>query len=253
MKQIDCYELYDDPMAYDLLFHDTGEDLPFYLKLIRKYGDPVLEIACGTGRITIAIAREKIDISGLDVSERMLDFAKHKAIKEDLTVEFINADCRNFELNRKYRFIFIPFNSITHLHDLDSIESFFRSIRKHMEFDGVFVIDFFLPDMNYLMRDPLKRYPVGEYIDPGSCQKITVTETNEYDNASQINRIKWYYYHEKDGVEIVKENNMRIFFPQELDSLLIHNGFRITDKFGNYDESPICSDSKKQLIICGLS
>jgi len=101
-----------------------------------------------------------------------------------------------------------------------------------------------------LIRDPDKRYSVAKYPDPDGKRTVTITENNIYDTAAQINRIKWYY---KVGREKkVVENNMRIFFPQELDALLIYNGFTIEHKFGNYDEAPFNSESPNQLIICHM-
>ena len=69
MKPIDSLEIYDDPRHYDLKYEDFVEDVPFWLRQVEKYGEPVLELACGTGRITIPIAEKRFDITGLDISE----------------------------------------------------------------------------------------------------------------------------------------------------------------------------------------
>jgi len=108
----------------------------------------------------------------------------------------------------------------------------------------------FNPRLDILMRDPTRRYPVAEYPDPDGRGTVTITENNVYDRASQINRIKCYY-DVSDGKEaFVVENNMRIFFPQELDALLSYNGFTVDAKFGDYDETPFESSSPKQLVVC---
>jgi SAM-dependent methyltransferase len=249
VKPVDCQQLYNDGRHYDLQTRDVVEDIPFYLRQARKYGEPVLELACGTGRITIPIAEQGIKITGLDISEPMLSQARKKAAAKRVNVEWVQADCRNFKLGKKFRLIFLPFNSITHLHDLESIEACFFCAKRHLARDGRFIIDVFVPAMGILMRDPSKRYPVAEYPDPDGKGTVTITENNVYDGAAQMNRIKWYYSI-GGGKEFIKENNMRMFFPQELDALLKYNGFVIENKFADYGEAPFSSDSGKQLVIC---
>jgi len=250
MRPLDCADLYSDGRHYDLQTKGFVEDIPFYLRQVQKYGQPVLELACGTGRITIPLAQKGIQITGLDVSESMLAQARRKASQKNVAVTWIRADCRDFQQNQKFRLIFIPANSITHLHDLESLETFFSCVRIHLADKGRFVIDVFNPRLDILMRDPTKRYPVAEYSDPDDQGMVTVTESNAYDAAQQINRIKWYY---KTGEEErVVENNMRVFFPQELDGLLQYYGFVIEAKYGNYDETPFESGSPKQLVVCSL-
>lgn len=228
------------------------DDIPFYFRQIKKYGEPVLELACGTGRIAIPIAEQGIEITGLDISTRMLSYAERKAAMKGIDVEWVRADCRDFELNKKFKFIFFPFNSITLIHDLEGIESCFSCVKRHLDNEGRFVIDVFNPRLDILMRDPSKRYPVAKYSDPYGRGTVVITESNTYDAASQINRIKWYYRIGDQVEETVEELNMRIFYPQELDALLHYNGFVIESKFGNYDESPFVSTSPKQLVVCRM-
>ena len=250
MKPIDCKPLYDNPEYYDLQNNSIVDDIPFFLKQIEKYGDPVLELACGTGRITIPIAEEGIDISGLDIIKNMLSYAKSKAKAKNIDIEWIEADCRDFNIDKKFSIIFFPFNSIAHIHDLESIEACFSCVRKHLKHNGKFIIDMFNPSLDRLTRSTFTRYPVANLYDAYNKETLTIMESNSYDADTQINRIKWYYKKNDQTDEIVNELNMRIYYPQEIDALLKYNGFTIENKFGNYDESPFLSASPKQLIIC---
>lgn len=250
MKQIDSEPLYRDGRYYDIQHRNFKSDIPFYLDQARKYGDPILELACGTGRLTIPIAKEGYNIAGLDVSEGMLEKAKENARKKKLAIEWIKNDVRTFKLNKKFKLIIFPFNSIAHLHDLDSIDSCFTTVRKHLKTDGRFIVDMFNPKLSILTRNPKKRFPVAKYPDPDSNAMVVITESNTYDAAEQINYITWFYKIGKN--EFTCELNMRIYFPQELDTLLIHNGFIIENKFGSFASSQFNSKSEKQILVCKL-
>lgn len=104
-------------LIYDANMYDGMNtfllDLQFYKKWLPKNkGAKILELCCGTGRLTIPIAKDGYDISGLDYTSSMLEQAKVKAAEAGLDIRFIEADIRTFDLQEKYDLIFIPFNSI---------------------------------------------------------------------------------------------------------------------------------------------
>jgi SAM-dependent methyltransferase len=248
MKLVDCQDIYQDGKQYDLINRSFIEDIPFYLRQIQKYNTPVLEIACGTGRITLPIAEKGYSITGLDVSNGMLDHAKKKARAKNLHIEWILSDCRNFNLSQKFNIIIYPFNAMAHLHDLESLEACLTCIKKHLNPNGVFIVDIFNPKLEILIRDATWNYLVEEYIDPDTNELVVIMENNVYESDSQINRIKWYLNF-GNKKETAVDLNMRMWFPQEIDALLHYNGFRIEAKYGNYDESAFGSSSPKQIII----
>lgn len=77
-----------------------------------------------------------------------------------------------------------------------------------------------------------------------------MSKTIHYDLASQVSHETWYFRSEVTGEEEIVPLDLRMFFPQEIDSLLHYNGFTIVHKYGNYDESPFTSMSRKQIILC---
>jgi len=128
MKNSNHNNLLRDGRHYDLLSKGVIDDIPFYLRHVKKYGDPVLELACGTGRVTIPLAESGINITGIDISESMLSHAQAKAKEKEVAIEWIKGDCRDFKLNKKFNLIMFPFNTIAILHELKSIESCFSSV-----------------------------------------------------------------------------------------------------------------------------
>src|SRR4051812_3963797 len=99
-------DLYDHPALYDSLL-PVGAHVPYYLELARQAKGDVLELACGTGQLTLPIASAGIPIVGLDLSTPMLDTAKERAAAATLSIEYLLSDMRNFDLGRQFALIFI--------------------------------------------------------------------------------------------------------------------------------------------------
>jgi ubiquinone/menaquinone biosynthesis C-methylase UbiE len=250
-KKVDVLE-YLDARHYDLkvksLMRDRLDDIPFYLNKAREYGDPVLEIACGTGRVTIPIAKEGVSITGLDLLNSMLREAGKKAKEENLNIEWIEGDMTNFNLNRRFNLIIIPAVAFNWILENDNIRKCLECVKKHLTSKGRFILTAFNPDLEILARDPAKTFPNAEYPDPDGKGLITVRESNFYDKKSQINSVKYHYF--IGGKELINELKLRMIFPKELDMILKYNGFIIEAKFGEFDETPFTSDSRLQIIVC---
>jgi ubiquinone/menaquinone biosynthesis C-methylase UbiE len=88
-------------------------DLPFYLDLAEKTGGPILEVACGTGRVLLPIARKGIEIHGVDNSRPMLNILEKHLAREPQEVrqkvKIHEGDMRDFRLGSGYPLVIIPF------------------------------------------------------------------------------------------------------------------------------------------------
>ena len=140
MPQDKIDDIYLDGRQYDRLFGTGDADLPFWLSLAYQYGDPVLELACGTGRVSLALAQAGFRVTGLDNSEGMLGQARRKSREAGLEVGWVAADMRDFDLDRVFSLIIMPANALCHLLDLNSFESCMAQVRKHLAPDGRFAI-----------------------------------------------------------------------------------------------------------------
>lgn len=243
--------IYRNGKHYDQLFTGANQDLAFWIGQAEQHGDPVLELACGTGRVTIALARQGFRVTGLDNSEAMLNEAKRKSAAGNVEVEWIEADVCDFNLAMTFSLIILPANALCHLLSVDDLEACLVSVKKHLARGGKYVVDVFVPKMELLVDKPGERFPFSEYEDPDGRGRIVVTESYVYEPDTQIKRITTY--HALPGEEEIEgELNMRMYFPQELDALIKYNGFAIDDKYGSYDRTTFDSQSEKQLVVCSV-
>jgi SAM-dependent methyltransferase len=240
-------------LIYDANIYDgmntNLSDLQFYKKWLPKNKDAkILELCCGTGRLTIPIAKDGYNIVGVDNSASMLEQAKIKTSQAGLEIKFIEADIRTLDLKEKYDLIFIPFNSIHHLYQNEDLFNVFKLVKSHLKKDGKFLLDCYNPNIKYIIENEKKLIEIATYktIDG---REILIKQIMRYENKTQINRIEWHYFI-NDKFNSIQNLDMRMFFPQELDSYLKWIGFNIIHKFGGFEEETFNDESEKQIFIC---
>lgn len=232
---------------YDQQHQKLVEDIPFFLSRVEHYGDPVLELACGTGRVTIPLAQAGFKITGLDINNSMLQQAKKKAENQQFKISWQQGDMRCFQFAEKFKTIIIPFNSLS-LFTEDDLHQVLSCIKKNLHSQGHFIADIFNPDLGLLNRDPSQQHFLCELTDPHSKERIIVKESNKYDRAQQVNYITIYY--QSSANVCLEKLNMRIIYPQELKLLLKWHGLVVKEIYGNYNLEPFHSKSPKQLVVC---
>lgn len=241
-------DLIYDANVYDGMNTDLT-DLKFYQKWLPKDKTAnILELCCGTGRLTIPIAKEGYNISGVDITPSMLEQAKEKATEACLEIDFIQADIRSLELNNKHDLIFIPFNSIHHLYQNADLFQALKVVKKHLKENGLFLLDCFNPNIQYIVEAEKEQKVISEYKTKDG-RKVLIKQKMLYENKSQINRIEWHYFI-NDKFDSIQNLDMRLYFPQELDSYLKQIGFKIIHKFGSFKEEEFSDSSQKQIFVC---
>jgi SAM-dependent methyltransferase len=254
--------LYNYPELYDLLFPSAGDSAAFednsrrermlaserfYLEEAAKSGGRVLELGCGSGRLTIPIAQSGTEIIGADLSASMLATARAKAQRADVEVKFLEADMRSFDLPGKFSAILIPGNSLLHLFTPEQLKQCLACVRRHLDAKGRLIFDISKWDLAMLARDPAVRFPVMTVND------TTIEETATYDGASQIRHIVWYFSRPGAADFRVIDYTLRVIFPQELLLLLDAAGFRVEARYGEFTREPFISSSPRQVCICATS
>lgn len=240
-------------MIYDANIYDGLNtflsDLQFYKKWLPKNKEAkILELCCGTGRLTVPIAKAGYNICGVDYTSSMLEQAKVKASEAGLEINFIEADIRSLNLQEKFDFIFIPFNSIHHLYKNEDLFKAFNGVKNHLKEGGLFLLDCFNPNIQYIVEGEKEQRKIAEYTTEDG-RAVLIKQTMRYESATQINRIEWHYFINGE-FHSIQNLDMRLFFPQELDSYLEGAGFEIIHKFGNFEEERFENKSEKQIFVC---
>ena len=241
-------DLIYDANIYDGL-NTFMSDLQFYKGWLPTNKDAkILELCCGTGRLTIPIAKAGYNICGVDYTPSMLEQARVKASGAGLEINFIEADVRTLDLREKFDLIFIPFNSIHHLYDNEDLFMALNVVKDHLKEGGLFLLDCFNPNIQYIVEAEKEQKVIAEYTSDDG-REVLIKQTMRYESKTQVNRIEWHYFINGD-FHSTQNLDMRIFFPRELDSYLEWNGFGIIHKYGGFEGEAFNDGSEKQVFVC---
>lgn len=249
-------EEFADPVNYDLEdSSDTG--VAFYAALAREVGSPVLEIACGTGRVSIPIAKLGFSVTGLDVVPGMLAQARSKSA--GLSTRWVEGDARRFELDDRFRLIFLTGNAFQAFLTNADQEALLQRVHAHLHAEGLFAFETRNPLLTHTQsRDGLfvrlETQPEEEcssFIDSDG-REVRLSNASTYDHIAQI--MHWTTYRrwrEDDQTHTrVTRIALRYTFPQELAALLYYNGFTIIRQYGDWNLEPLTATSNSIIVVC---
>jgi SAM-dependent methyltransferase len=245
--------LYDSVPAYG-----TRGDTAFYTQLAKDSGGPVLELGCGTGRISLSIARAGVPITGIDGSTEMLARLEAKlaaglpAVRERVT--YHHADASNFDLGTTFPLVIAPFRVLQQLTTLDEQLGCVMSVVRHLAPGGQFVFDVFNPHFAMFVRDrsaeaedtPAFMLPDGRTL----RRTARIPRVNYVDQLSETELI--YYITAAGQAEpqrYVQRFDMKWYLRAELVHLLARAGLTVRDVRGDFDASPLTDQSNEQIFF----
>ena len=254
MHAFDNLEEFSDPPNYDIEEGErSSQRIAFYCDLARTVGGPVLEIACGSGLVTIPVAAQGLEVTGVDLARPMLEHACRKARSQDLNIRWVEADARSFALGTQYQFIFITGNAFQAFLRREDQEALLASVKRHLAPQGVFAFETRNPSGHELTNQAEEEFDQSYISVEG--HKVSVSSTQIYDPIAQV--IYWASYRRwNDGErDHQKETHIacRFTHPQELEALLHYNGFQIVQQYGYWDKQPLSASGPSMISICKAS
>jgi SAM-dependent methyltransferase len=245
-------ELYDKMARYYDLIYNGAYDTEFYLREAKDSKGPVLEVACGTGRILLDLLSDGIDIAGLDSSKGMLEELEAKAKGRSLRPGLFHGDMRDFLIKRKFKLIMIPYRSILHLTNKDKKKAI-ANMASHLEKGGKLIIH------SYNLDSEHKKLVKGFHpIDHEDC---VTKDGNPY-------RVDWYmeYHPEEDSgdyrIDLQFQGklhdehafSMKLYFigQGEMEAMLKDRGFKDIRLYCGFDYSSFDKNCREMIWIARI-
>lgn len=125
---------------FELVCFEQRHDTSLWIDLAEEFGDPILEVCCGSGRITLPLALKGTQITAVDISEKMLAILEQKARLLD-NLEIVQGDMTSFRLNKTFPFAFIGYSSFQSLLTLDEQVKCLNNLRSHLKDGGILGLD----------------------------------------------------------------------------------------------------------------
>lgn len=250
---------------YDSVYSYLREDIPFYVEEARHAGSPVLELGCGTGRVSIPIAQAGIDIVGLDSSTAMLDVARgklHRLQGRGGSVTLVKADMRDFSpendadshlLDKKFNLTIIPFRGFLSLLTVEDQMRTLRTVSEHLAPGGKLIFNIFVPDLDMLHQEGDVPYHFRDVTDPDTGERLVVWHQSNYDNHNQIINARTII-EELDEAGVVsrrlyRDFQLRYAHRWEIHHLLRICGYGVVDLYGDFDRSPFDETSGEMVWV----
>jgi ubiquinone/menaquinone biosynthesis C-methylase UbiE len=259
-------QLYRRPDEYDLEHLGDDEDIQFYVSLARTLKPKsVLELACGTGRITIPLAEEGASsgysIVGLDTEPAMLKQAGQKVKRLPAAVRkrisLVKGDMRGWGRSQPFDLIVIPCSSISHALELRDQLAIWDRALKNLSPGGRFVVETTMPNFaayaDSFASPPRTIVEIDrDVFDKKTRTRLLRHRTVTYMPAEQRARIRFVYekYQGKNGVErYIDDFESHVYFPRELQLIFMHAGFEIENFYGDYARRELRSSSRQMIMI----
>ncbi|MEM9189449.1 MAG: class I SAM-dependent methyltransferase [Myxococcota bacterium] len=187
-----------DPRLYDALVAARVEppwEVDVYLALSRLARGPVLELGAGTGRILMTLLSHGVDAYGLELDPEMAREGQRRlraAGCGDASERLRVGDMTEFVDPRRYRLVFIPYNTLALVDSPEGLRSALRCVHRALDPEGELAFDLFLPD-------PLRSNDVGERTLDVSGRAVRYREESRYDPESRIHILEQRFF--GDGID----------------------------------------------------
>jgi SAM-dependent methyltransferase len=242
--------IYTRPDDFDLEHERDERDIVFYQQLLRRLEPSrVLDLACGSGRVTLPLAivaaEQGFDIVGVDVEAQMLAHARQKCADLDEGVQrrltLTQGDMRTWQSKDPFDLVLITCSSITHLLTLDDRLAVWRRAFDHLQPGGRFVIDVTMPNLR-AFAESLQTPPRAlleldtDSTDSQTGRRLVRYKATSFDPFEQRATIKFFYDRfDDDGHDhYLSDFESHVYFPDELRLLFVHTGFDVEAAWGDY-------------------
>ena len=232
---------------YDLIYCDEV-DLSFYLREAKNARGPVLEAACGTGRIMLRLLSEKVDVSGIDISKAMIDVLKRKAAAMGLKPDVHVSDMADFKLGKEFSLIIVPYRSFLHIENEPERKKVLDNLFQHLKKGGRLILHTYNPSEDEMAMTDGYHLIESEHMFTPEGKPYNLVWLLRYEPKGRVGNYKIKISFDTGGKD---EFDMRIhYIPiKDLRTLLSSSGFKNIKLYCGFDYSDFDDDCREAVWI----
>ncbi|HWY22304.1 MAG TPA: class I SAM-dependent methyltransferase [Candidatus Acidoferrum sp.] len=233
-------------------------DLPFYVELAEQTGGPILEVACGTGRVLLPIARNGTEIHGVDNSLPMLKILENSLAREPQDVRrkvtLHEGDMRDFRLGARFPLVIIPFRPMQHMHTVEDQVSALTTAVSHLNEDGVLAFDVFYPKFDVIAARMGEEVLEFEWSQGPDSAKV-VRRYFRKESVDKINQIFYFtfIYRTYHAGELILEETEAVklsyFTYPHLRALFLLAGLEPVAEYGSFAKTSLDNSAEQMIFL----
>jgi SAM-dependent methyltransferase len=226
-------EDYDETSAFMFAPEVLDPAVDFLARL--SDGGPALELAIGTGRVAIPLADRGVEVSGIELSQPMVDRLHRK--RPDLPV--VVGDMATATVPGEFALVYVVWNSLGNLGTQAEQVACFANAARHLRPGGHFVIELWIPG--------IRRLPPGQTAVPFHVGSHHVG-FDTYDLTTQQGTSHHFTRHD-DGTTSYGASNFRYIWPAECDLMARLAGLELVQRLGDWSGTPFTQDSESHVSV----
>ena len=243
---------------YDLDVAAEQTDVAMYLALASASDGPILELACGSGRICVPLAAAGHHVTGVDLDPDMLERAREawavhgRRTSTARSLELIEADMTRLALDQQFDLVILAFSSLLLLPDRHAQESLLQTMRAHLAPDGRAVIDIWLPTPEDLALYDGRTILEWVRRDEETGENVSKTTAARYEHATSQATIETFFdawLETETPRRSYRRDEIRFTSAAELLALVESVGLRPQMVAGDYSMSEYTPDSERLIVV----
>jgi len=241
------FALIYDELIDDIDYNTWGDFINKILELKDLTPQNTLEMACGTGKLTVELSKFISNIDAFDLSSDMLSIAYNK-FKDNRNVRLYNLDMKNFKFNKKYDLVICGCDSLNYITNPDDLNKIFFNVKEHLNQNGLFIFDI----NSYYKISKI----IGNNIFLNEKDRIFYTWDSSYDEKLEICDyfltffvLKNYNLYERFD----EHHRQKAYKTEYIERKLIENGFRSVYKYSDYSFEQIDDTTQRICFVASIN
>lgn len=226
---------YDDPSSPMFSPEVVGPTVDFLANLAGN--GPALEFAVGTGRVAVPLSKRGVSVTGIELSQPMVDQIRRKVTEAELPVTL--GDMATTRVAGQFSLVYLVFNTLGNLLTQDEQVECFRNAARHLAPGGHFVIELWVPG--------IRRFSPGQVAVPFEVsERHTGFDTFEMTTQQGTSH---HYSRQDDGTYRYSTSNFRYVWPAECDLMAKLAGLKLTGRWADWRRTPFTADSESHVSV----
>lgn len=235
---------YYDALTQNVKYHERADYFCSLLEKLNHAAGLTLDLACGTGSLTIEFAKRGFDIYGIDASVEMLSLARQKAVEEGLDLLFLYQKMQSLDLYGTVDTVICALDSINHLTAAKDVQATFAKVSLFMNPGGYFIFD-----CNTVYKH---QTILGNQTYIYDTDKVFCAWQNHYDEKTERVSIELDFFEKQPSHMYLRSSEHfyeRAYSPEQLSEWLVQAGFEAPVFYDELTFNPPRPNSERLVVV----